>query len=545
MNIKKNILFIVFGLSLIYVLPTTAMLSKPQYTKEDKEYMEKQTKDIANANNLLLQECKKENPIDTTIATLIIERGADVNAHDELGNTLLLIICKKNNPDPTIVLSLIQLRVNVNAQDSSGNTPLIIMCKKKKPDPMVTEWLINTNMIVGFLIGAGSNVNAHGFLGMTPLHCACQYDHLEMAKTLILYRANINAQDKTGYTPLHLACQYGSNEIAQILIAHGANVNAKNFKGTTPLHFACERGTIDLVDFLLKSGADINAQTSYGKTPLRTAVESDNINICRELLKWNPDTNLTTEDGMSALDCAYDREYTDIVALFKEHGIQTAAEKKADENMIAFFKELNQEEAKKNKRKKKRKKSQLPQETITESRSLNASPEPLIDQPITPLPLTSAVAPALTPIATPGIDSPIIPSVIKKVTPATKSVPVSAVQKAKKPSPPTTPIMRESPLAAPSIAQNNTYQILIGENLRWPTSLTPNQELLIKQHLLSLKNWPHHTNLDIKKLKGEQNMFRLRVGNYRILFSVDTQRREIKIHKIGLRKKIYQESITK
>jgi ankyrin repeat protein/mRNA-degrading endonuclease RelE of RelBE toxin-antitoxin system len=534
MNIKKNILLMFCGLSLIYVLPTAAMLSKPEHTEEDKEY----TKEVENINNQLLQECRKPYPNAETIMSLIFDHNVDLNARDELGNTPLIIECKKTNNDDRIIMALItfglDVSADVNAQNYLGMTPLHYACQNNRRD------------IVELLIKNGANINAQDKTWYTPLHLACRHGYIEIVKILIANGAHINAQDKIMYTPLHIACKYEYIETVKFLIAKGADINAKNFVGTTPLHFACGKGNIDLVNFLLKNGADINAQTENGRTPLHDAVDNDNIQLCRELLKWNPNTDLTTEDGMSALDFAYDKGYTNIVALFKELGIQTPAEKQTNANMITFFKELNQEEIKKStKRKKKRRKPQPTQDITIEL-------TPAIDPHVPSTPeVTPLITAPSTPIPTPGINIPATTPVMKKPAPATKSVPVAVVQPQKKSSPPTTPVMRDSspaiknsqviPTTPSSLNPNNGYQILIGENLKWPTSLNENQKTLMKQHLLSLKNWPHHTNLDIKKLKNEQNMFRLRFGNYRILFSVNTQRREIKIHKIGLRKKVYQD----
>jgi mRNA interferase RelE/StbE len=43
---------------------------------------------------------------------------------------------------------------------------------------------------------------------------------------------------------------------------------------------------------------------------------------------------------------------------------------------------------------------------------------------------------------------------------------------------------------------------------------------------------------DVKKLKGSRNEYRLRVGNYRVLFELEGKR--IVVYSIGPRKNIYQ-----
>ena len=48
-----------------------------------------------------------------------------------------------------------------------------------------------------------------------------------------------------------------------------------------------------------------------------------------------------------------------------------------------------------------------------------------------------------------------------------------------------------------------------------------------------------HENSDIKKLKGHSDLYRLRVGDYRIIFSINKQAQQIRISAVGHRKDIY------
>ena len=57
--------------------------------------------------------------------------------------------------------------------------------------------------------------------------------------------------------------------------------------------------------------------------------------------------------------------------------------------------------------------------------------------------------------------------------------------------------------------------------------------------LKQLEDFPA-VRLDIIKIAGEADTFRLRVGNYRALFKVYEQEKIIVVVKIDLRKRIYQ-----
>jgi len=61
----------------------------------------------------------------------------------------------------------------------------------------------------------------------------------------------------------------------------------------------------------------------------------------------------------------------------------------------------------------------------------------------------------------------------------------------------------------------------------------------IVDKLKQLEDFPA-ARLDIVKIAGEENTFRLRVGNYRALFKVYGQEKIIVIIKLDIRKRIYR-----
>jgi len=99
-------------------------------------------------------------------------------------------------------------------------------------------------------LDAGTDVNAKGEEGLTPLHWAAYGGHKETTELLIAEGADVNANDRGGSTPLLGAAYRGHKEIAQLLIAKGADVNAKSGSGETPLDLA--KG--ETADLLRKHG---------------------------------------------------------------------------------------------------------------------------------------------------------------------------------------------------------------------------------------------------------------------------------------------------
>ncbi len=56
--------------------------------------------------------------------------------------------------------------------------------------------------------------------GWTPLHWACNNNHLRSAELLIKFGAIVAAIDNYGRTPLHRACLFNSKAIAKLLLEH-------------------------------------------------------------------------------------------------------------------------------------------------------------------------------------------------------------------------------------------------------------------------------------------------------------------------------------
>ena len=88
------------------------------------------------------------------------------------------------------------------------------------------------------LLKAGSDVNAKGRYGFTPLHIAVSRKQREVAELLLANNADPNAKDNEGRTPLHLAVQSGQRELAELLLANKADPNERDNQGRTPLDYA-------------------------------------------------------------------------------------------------------------------------------------------------------------------------------------------------------------------------------------------------------------------------------------------------------------------
>ena len=85
------------------------------------------------------------------------------------------------------------------------------------------------------------------------------------------------------------------------------------------------------------------------------------------------------------------------------------------------------------------------------------------------------------------------------------------------------------------------YEIIIsGKAAKFISDLPPGYKSKIKEILLTLKDNPY--GYPYKKIKGETNLYRIRVGKYRILYEVNINKdnKQIIILKIDKREKIYK-----
>ncbi len=126
----------------------------------------------------------------------------------------------------------------------------------------------STLAVARLLLERGTKVNARGWMGRTPLHCAAERGDIDVARLLIQYRAEVNAGRDRNDTPLHWAADAA---FAQLLIEHGARVEAQDEMGRRPLHWAAARGRHEVVAVLIKHGADVHARDTSGSTPLHEA----------------------------------------------------------------------------------------------------------------------------------------------------------------------------------------------------------------------------------------------------------------------------------
>ncbi len=208
---------------------------------------------------------------DLTGVRNLLEKGADVNARTDMGETALHMAGSEE-----VARVLIEHGADVNATDAEyGMTPLF-----------------NQGVTVArLLIQKGADVNARSRKGVTPLMWAVYWDAMDKARFLVGNGADVNACDEHMKTPLHVAANWNKEELAGLLLSHGADVNARDVSGWTPLHWAAFEGGPETAETLVSHGADTRARTTRdrmifpaGSTPADVAKRAKNGGMERYLL---------------------------------------------------------------------------------------------------------------------------------------------------------------------------------------------------------------------------------------------------------------------
>ncbi len=85
---------------------------------------------------------------------------------------------------------------------------------------------------------------------------------------------------------------------------------------------------------------------------------------------------------------------------------------------------------------------------------------------------------------------------------------------------------------------------LSNKTFKFINSLRPKEKIRITQAFAKLCEDPYYSDSDIRKLKGHDSVYRLRIGNYRFLYKVDNDILIIFMFDAGHRKDIYRYTIT-
>lgn len=297
-----------------------------------------ETKDLGNSDiSPLMYALKGKN---FAVIPTLLDNGADVNAHDSAGNSVLIYACRFNADEDTVKL-LIRHGANVNARDDDWKSVLMYASQ-------------NDNIeILRILVQAGANVNARMEDGTTALLIAAQNNpNVEITKFLLENGADINARvmlkavhnintatknirkkQKAIRATTTIGVEDVTNKALSLYAkAKGLYVNDNDIKettdgvadkfgdveqvynnaeGKTVLMVACDNKNPEIIKFLLGYKIDINARGPFGMTALMYACDSktsSNVTGIRTLLEHGANPKIVNEYGETAMDYLKDNE---------------------------------------------------------------------------------------------------------------------------------------------------------------------------------------------------------------------------------------------
>ena len=264
------------------------------------------------------------------IAQDFIERGADVNRKSLRGGTALHNAATALKSD--IIKILIERGADVGAYDELQRTPLHVVCHQKSNEESQQEKVRNpfeeiaafnhkeedsrlVNSIELLLIIGHADPRARDKDGATPLHYAVKACNLLAVTTMIETAATshnlLDEADNDGKLPLHWAAEAGF---------------ATGIGSLTDYHFMLEAGYESInIEWArakaLKLRRYINAPDNFGNTALHYAAKNGHENSVTEFLSVRRDfvnINARNNEGHTALDLARDNDKFWVVGQLKD-----------------------------------------------------------------------------------------------------------------------------------------------------------------------------------------------------------------------------------
>lgn len=243
-------------------------------------------------------------------AALLVDKGANVNAQDPEGNTVLhLILLARSH---RIAGRPSAQWIERKQQDASNREFLRVFTSE--PGMLSAHQVAQS---VAFFLACGADPSIKNQAGRTVLQIAMDEqtmlsddDKEAFLPLLSKGGGSLEERDANGDTALHRSVRGYDGADAKALLAAGAGLNVTNRLGRTPLHVAVEKiwgwGESQPLSVLLAAKPDVNARDNQGMTPLHVVARSEGRSSYREeateaLLKAGANPNLRDNRGRTAV----------------------------------------------------------------------------------------------------------------------------------------------------------------------------------------------------------------------------------------------------
>ncbi len=203
------------------------------------------------------------------IMTLLLDRGAGVNAPDNNGIVPLHSAASRGQAEATALL--LARGADPNIQDKARNTPLgmaVINLPFGYPVPQ------GRKDVVGALVEAGAEFPLAGEPARKLWHRALAGNYARLAAKMMAGGIDLKTRNDDDGTSLHSAAAGGSEALLEPLVKAGLDIDGSNRYGSTPLQLAARLGRAETVRRLLALGARPDARSPAGMTAYNCAVEA-------------------------------------------------------------------------------------------------------------------------------------------------------------------------------------------------------------------------------------------------------------------------------
>lgn len=192
------------------------------------------------------------------IVRLLLERGTDVNAHNEYGETTLFYACKNGFED--LAGRLLDQGADIKVRGRYRN--------------IILKYALEHEAVLKLLLDRGAETEPPDNYCSPPLVEAAHRNYAVAVRVLLQRGANVEGRSPTNETGLHLASRSGHIEIVRLLLDAGAKINGtSSYTGSTALIYAAVNGHAEVIRLLLERGADPKIKSNRKMTALDTAKE--------------------------------------------------------------------------------------------------------------------------------------------------------------------------------------------------------------------------------------------------------------------------------
>ncbi|XP_046562593.1 ankyrin repeat domain-containing protein 2-like [Haliotis rubra] len=231
------------------------------------------------------------------VFSLLVSQSVEKELLDLSRNNLLHLACQGGN---TSIIKYLLPLFDINSPGEDGWTPIMMAALSGKMEAyelIVTNGGIpslttpqNDNVLHAACQGGNKSIvrkvidnfgiNTRGKNGCTPLMRAVVGGHMSLVKFLMSRDADHTLVDKDGLTLLHLACKFGHLDIVKH-ISDKFNIDVQDKGGLSCIMTSVLHGKVAVFDYLRSRGADLTLVDSTGDDALNIALKVD----CRQIIE--------------------------------------------------------------------------------------------------------------------------------------------------------------------------------------------------------------------------------------------------------------------